>query len=170
MASKSDTVSLRKALITKDDPLHVHKTLGTLCLASFVWRLSQWGDESDMAFQTRPGLTLPTILLHLSLNMSSFEFVLPPRRINSGYRIWPEYRAHSLVFLLRSLAFLTLNWYEQVNNISPNYYWNLVIVMGSMAGADLGSKLCGDEYKSGFSRQLVSVESTECRMETFRSG
>lgn len=142
----------RRELITKDDPFHLHKTLGTLCLISYIWRLSQWGPERDMAFATHPQYTLPTILLHLLLNLSSFEFKLPPRRIDSGYRIWPEYRAHSLAFLCRSLATMLLTYYEGVYNKQPNYWMNLVIVLVTMAAADAGSNLT--DHQSGFSRKL----------------
>lgn len=139
-------------LITKDDPFHLHKTLGILCLISYIWRLSQWGPERDMAFATHPHYTLPTILLHLLLNLSSFEFKLPPRRIDSGYRIWPEYRAHSLVFLCRSLATMLLTYFEKMYNMTPNYWINLVIVLVTMAAADTGSSLT--DHQSGFSRKL----------------
>ena len=139
-------------LITKDDPFHLHKTLGTLCLISYIWRLTQWGPERDMAFATHPQYTLPTIVLHLLLNLSSFEFKLPPRRIDSGYRIWPEYRAHSLVFLCRSLATMLLTYCEQLYSKEPNYWMNLVIVLASMAAADAGSNLT--DHQSGFSRKL----------------
>lgn len=78
-------------LVTKEDPYLVHKTLGILVLFSFTWRLSQFG-ESDMGFETHPEWTVPTLILHLLLNLSSFEFRIPHQRIESGYRIWPEYR------------------------------------------------------------------------------
>jgi hypothetical protein len=142
----------RRELITKDDPVHLHKTLGILCLISYIWRLSQWGPERDMGFATHPQFTLPTLFLHLLLNLSSFEFKLPPRRIDSGYRIWPEYRAHSLVFLCRSLATMLLTYYEKLYNKLPNYWINLVIVLVTMAAADTGSNLT--DHQSGFSRKL----------------
>jgi hypothetical protein len=94
-----------KQLITKEDHLHLHKALGFLCLAFFAWRFALLFDEtSDLGFGIYPQWTIPTILLHLCLNLSSFEFKIPERRITTGYRIWPEYRLHSLVFLVRSLA------------------------------------------------------------------
>lgn len=155
---KADERSLatqwRSGLITKEDPLHVHKTLGTLCLLSYLWRLTQGGEEKDMAFASHPEWTLPTIGLHILLNLSSFEFRIPPRRIDSGYRIWPEYRLHSLVFLCRSLACMTLRWFEQTYQKPPLHVMNLVIVMASMAAADLGSHLAGGKHQSGFARQL----------------
>jgi hypothetical protein len=45
----------RAKLITKEDPIHVHKTLGILVLLSFIYRLSQYG-ETDMGFANKPNL------------------------------------------------------------------------------------------------------------------
>jgi hypothetical protein len=130
-------------LATKEDPLHLHKSLGTACLASFLWRFSYIRDPSaDLGFVYFPQFTFITILLHLFLNLSSFEFNLPEKRISSGYRIWPEYRLHSLVFLIRSLLLMTIYWHESVFDIEPNYWLNGLVVLGSMAAADLASATC----------------------------
>lgn len=142
-----------KQLVTKDDPFHIHKTLGLLCLTSYAIRFSQFGPkESDMAFGTYPMYTIPTLILHMLLNLSSFEFKIPPKRISSGYRIWPEYRIHSLVFLMRSLVSMGLTWYESIYNLAPDYRWNLAIVLATMGAADYGSHISG--HHSGFARQL----------------
>lgn len=75
-----------------------------LVLASSVFRIFQIG-ESDMGFLTHAAWTLPTLLLHAVLNLSSLHFRLPSRRIATDRgRIWPEYRLRSLVFCLRGLA------------------------------------------------------------------
>jgi hypothetical protein len=144
----------RGALITKEDPLHVHKTLGILCLFSFLWRFGQIGETTDMGFASHPDWTLPTLLLHYMLSLSSFEFRIPPKRINSGFRIWAEYRIHSVVFLCRSLALMALTWYEQKYELPPIYWMNLAIVLATVAAADIGSNYYGEKYKSGFARQL----------------
>lgn len=170
----------RDRLITKEDPFHVHKTLGILCLLSYIWRFSlgtiiRWrvlhvvGDtaitdatttdtvasDDMMGFNLYPEWTLPTLGLHLALNLSSFEFHIPPKRILSGYRIWREYRFHSLVFLCRSLALMAIQWYEDTYHVpSPNYVWNLVVVMATIMAADLGSRYLFEATSSGFARNL----------------
>jgi hypothetical protein len=145
----------KKQLITKEDPSHVHKTLGILVLISYIYRLSQCTlRNNDLGFADKPYLTIPTVLLHLALNLSSFEFHIPKQRIKGGYRIWPEYRAHSLVFLCRSLALMTLFWIEREWNLPENHYWNLVIVLATMAAADYASIVYGKDYQSGFAREL----------------
>lgn len=72
----------KKKLFTKEDSYHVHKTLGILVLCSYIWRLPKLGRE-DMGFRSYPEWTLPTLFLHLCLNLSSFEFHIPALRIKS---------------------------------------------------------------------------------------
>jgi hypothetical protein len=133
---------VQEKLVTKEDPRHVHKTLGILVLLSIIWRLSQYG-ATDMGFETRPEWTAPTLVLHLVLNLSAFLFRIPPRRIDSGFRIWPEYRVHSLVFLCRSLANIFVSWLEMTYSLEPNYAANYIIVIATIAAADLGSMSVG---------------------------
>jgi hypothetical protein len=142
----------KKQMITKEDPIHVHKTLGILCMLSYIFRIVQTG-PNDMGFVTFPALTMPTIVLHLLLNLSALEFKIPQKRISSGYRIWPEYRLHSLVFLARSLAVMALYWYEQTWQTGPNYDWNLAIIIAGMIAADLSS-YSQRNYRSATIRDL----------------
>ena len=137
-----------RQLFSKEDHLNVHKTLGGLVLLSYFWRLSQAG-ETDMAFATQPEWTVPTLLLHLFLNPSSFEFRIPVKRITTdGGRIWPEYRLHSLVFLSRALACIAVNWYEQHYQLKANYIFNLWIVLGAMAAGDISSYSVGKNHSN----------------------
>lgn len=76
----------KQQLATKEDPAHFHKILGITVLASYAWRFTMMA-ESDMGFATYPQLTLPTILLHWSLSMSSMLFNIPKKRIVTGDRI-----------------------------------------------------------------------------------
>mmetsp|Transcript_12907 Transcript_12907/g.24651 ORF Transcript_12907/g.24651 Transcript_12907/m.24651 type:complete len:352 (-) Transcript_12907:260-1315(-) len=135
-------------LFTHEDPQNVHKTLGGLCLLSYAFRLAQVG-AADMGFASHPEWTLPTIALHFLLNASSFVFHIPAVRIKTGYRIWPEYRLHSLVFLCRSLLFIGLVYLEQVHALPSSYRHdlNLLVVLGTMAAADLSSNAQG-KYRS----------------------
>jgi len=111
-----------------------------------------------LSFDKYPS-TIPTLLIHLFLNVSAFEFRIPSRHIDSGHRIWPEYRFHSLVFMCRSLATMLVTHVKRhaapSSPLPPQYLWNAVIVMTTMAAADAdaGSWYFG-ETQSGFSRQL----------------
>lgn len=151
----------KKQLITEEDPMHIHKTLGMACMLSYIFRIVQTG-PTDMGFATFPFLTVPTIVLHLLLNLTALLFKIPNRRIISGYRIWPEYRLHSLVFLSRSLAVIALYWYEQTfrtnDNEPPLYDGNLAIVMLGMVAADAAS-YAHRQYASSTIRDLDTAPS-----------
>ena len=130
-------------LISKEDPLHVHKSLGILCLLSYAWRMSMAG-EDDMGFTKYPQFTLPTILLHFLLSATSFVFRIPIKRIKSGgYRIWPEYRWHSLIFLCRSLLYMVIVYGERTFQQPPRYWLNHLVVIASIAAADTASQAQG---------------------------
>lgn len=143
----------KKQLITKDDPFHVHKTLGILCLCSFIWRFAHFG-SADMGFLSYPQYTMPTVLLHFSLTASAFFFKLPSRRIKNGTRIWPEYRMHSMVFLCRSLVAIAMYWYEDRFHLPRWYDFNLFLVLATMLAADLCSASVGKEFQSNSVRDL----------------
>lgn len=128
-------------LVTKDDATHIHKTLGLSCLISFVYRFVNAG-PSDMKFTSSNG-TFVMILVHALLSTSSLIFKIPARRINGGYRIWPEYRLHSIVFACRSLATMLVTWFEMRHGLEPIYALNVVIVMATLAAADFSSRSQG---------------------------
>ncbi|KAJ1454011.1 hypothetical protein M885DRAFT_253115 [Pelagophyceae sp. CCMP2097] len=130
--------SLRAKLFTHEDPLQIHKSLGLFCLVNFVYRFSHVG-PTDMRF-TSDWQTLAVLGLHAMLSLTSLIFQLPKKRIKGGYRIWPEYRLHSIAFALRSLVGMLVTWVELRRGAEPNYWINVGIVLGSMALADAGSK------------------------------
>ena len=127
---------------------HFHKILGFSCLASFLYRFSYIGHK-DGNFGPHYG-TLVFILMHLALNLSSFNFFVPKKRIQNkdgGYRIWAEYRAHGLVFSGRNLAFMFLIWLEQRNQREYSFM-DLPLVLATCAAADFGTCWLGPEFHS----------------------
>lgn len=139
-------------LFTKEDHFNFHKTLGIACLLSYLFRFAQAG-PTDMGF----GITMPTlacIALHTSLSVSSLIFKIPLKRIASGYRIWPEYRLHSIAFALRSLAGMLLIWVEGHFELEPRYELNALIVLGTLALADFGTYYVGPAGQSSTIRDL----------------
>lgn len=137
--------ALEKLFTSKEEShvFHIHKILGVSALVSYVYRFAHCG-ERDGNFGPTVG-TLFFILHHWLLNASSFVFSIPQKRIrDGGFRIWPEYRIHSLVFASRSLACMLLIWYEQkFQPAQPLYWMDLIIVLATCAAADYGSSLQG---------------------------
>lgn len=105
--AKHSTASL---MDSEEDRYFVHKTLGLACLGSFVYRFCHTG-KADMQFRHDDIGTLATLLLHATLSFSSLIFRIPQKRIKHGFRIWPEYRLHSIVFALRNLLGMLVTYY-----------------------------------------------------------
>lgn len=129
-------------LITKEDPYHIHQILGACCSLSFLCRLSYVG-EDDMGFARWPQYTIPTIILHLLLHVSSFEFSIPQKRIKDGSRQWPEYRLHAAVFATGSLSAVFIAHYEREQGIvesAPNYHWNFIVVLLRLLFVDIATR------------------------------
>ncbi|CAB9502827.1 expressed unknown protein [Seminavis robusta] len=150
---KEQTIG-EKLFQAKEDRMYFHKILGFSALASYAYRFINLGPQ-DGNFN---GITpLIFVVHHASLNLSSFVFDIPQRRIRGGFRIWPEYRIHSMVFTFRNLAcmlrlWMLLNivnkdddtvWYSVLNGGLVNW----AIVIATCAAADYGSSLSA-QYKS----------------------
>ena len=136
----------RTPLFTEEDTFNGHKLLGFACLSHYVFRFTRAG-ERDMDFAGTVS-SLLCILLHACLSLSSLIFKVPRKRIKDGSRIWPEYRLHSIIFAVRSLACMLLMWTEKRFNLEPMYFCNVAIVFATMAAADAASKLYADVHSS----------------------
>ena len=96
-------------LATKEDPLHIHKILGIICLINYGYRyyLLFTGGTMDLDNQTA------IILLgcHAALSTSSLVFHIPSVRNPKAPMIYPEYRLHSIIFVWRSVVCFLLTYY-----------------------------------------------------------
>jgi len=109
-------------LFTSHDPFNIHKSLGLLCLTSYLYRFCQLG-KFDMGFGS---YTPWIILLHVLLNLSSFVFSVPHKRHPSGVIIWKEYQLHSLIFVCRYATLLMYTWLHKYKAISiQNFHFFL---------------------------------------------
>jgi hypothetical protein len=149
---------IRTKLFTREDNTNIHKTLGVTCLLSYLWHFVRVG-EGDMGF-TNTYSTPMVIALHLLLSVSSIIFRIPAKRIVSGYRIWPEYRLHSIMFACRSLACMLLTWVEAQQGWAPEYRANAVICLATIAAADLSSYMVGPAGRSSTIRDLEAGPAT----------
>ena len=88
-------------LSTREDPWHLHKSLGLFCFLHFAYRYTLLASTGSMQLQTPFGLA--AILLHGVLSLSSLIFHIPKDRNPVAPMIYPEFRLHSIVFTLRSV-------------------------------------------------------------------
>lgn len=105
-----------KKLVTKEDShyFHMHKILGSACMVNFLYRIYLFASsiEHDLGFNIGSNVYLYTMFVHTLLHVSSFQFILSPRR-NPVYNIiWPEMRWHSLLFAYRSLIIMFLFMFQ----------------------------------------------------------
>lgn len=151
----------QEKLITKEDAFHHHKILGVLVLIIMLVRFTLVGQKTDMGFLSHPQFTVPTLFLHFLLNLSSFQFRIPLRRIKDGGRIWPEYRLHAATFAMRSMVTILLYHYERIYNWEPNYNLNYLIMIGGLLAADTASYSVSTKYQSRSVRDLDGHPATK---------
>jgi len=132
--------------------------LGVLVLGHYSYRffVFYWIDNGsgsediDMGFDSSSGENVWQLLsfaaLHILLQISSFGFWIPRKRHPDGFRIYPEYRAHALLFMMRSLVLVITALCRKASSeyksklSSRGMLWNAVVVVGNMAIVDLVSK------------------------------
>lgn len=104
-------------LVTKEDPIHIHKLLGGICLAHYIYRYYLLLTTGTMSLHTPVAYYM--VGIHGLLSCSSMMFHIPNQRIKGRPMIYPEYRLHSIVFALRSIAcyYLTYHGFHKIYNI-----------------------------------------------------
>jgi hypothetical protein len=90
--------------------MYVHKVLGAACLCNFIYRYGRLMVYGGMGFETPTGMY--TILLHGLLSGSSLIFHIPFIRNVHKPTIYPEFRAHSILFAWRSVIVCILHYYR----------------------------------------------------------
>jgi hypothetical protein len=88
---------------------HAHKFVGGLVLGHFLYRMILVWKYGHMFFGPNLG-TLFWIIVHASLHITSFQFIIPKRRNRVYNIIWPEMRWHTAIFAWRSLALMLAMW------------------------------------------------------------
>ena len=103
-----------RKLLTKEDPMHLHKTIGILALVNYFYRFYLLFFYGTMRLHTP--LALGMTAVHGALSVSSLVFHIPQKRHATLPMIYPEFRLHSIVFGLRSVLCCFIEHY------CPAYY------------------------------------------------
>lgn len=158
--------SWRTKLFTQEDPRGIHKTLGVYVLFHFVYRLTKtiFGDPSaGLASRCGNGPALLPILCvipHALLSLSSLIFHTVPReRVVGKPMIWQEFRAHNIIFGVRSVVCTIFAWVSYYFHHRP--FWRSTALLGS-SGAILLSNYLADEATRRL--RINPVESTTATM------
>ena len=119
-------------LITKEDTLHFHKVLGIFSLGHYIYRYNLLLFYGSMFINTPTDIAM--VAVHGLLSVSSFIFHIPMKRHAKLPMIYPEYRLHSIVFALRSVACCFIEY----SILSTNkYYYKIATCFGTMIVADI---------------------------------
>ena len=111
---------------------HIHKTLGILSLGHFVRRFGEFAVYRLMTFDRTAWFF---IAIHALLSWSSLIFYLAAFRSDMAPMIWPEFRAHSILFASRSLAAMSLT----LSGVSTPLT-RFINVFGTILLADLATR------------------------------
>lgn len=147
-------------LITHEDKFHIHKIMGCISLFNYFYLLFDYfysGAVAKLTLRTVDGKFIGLTWLHSILSLSALQFLIPRIRTGIIPMIWQEFRAHSIVFAMRSfllinvLYFIAKKFDVDVNSImksDDNYNWynaitgcaRLGIVLLAMKLADLSTE------------------------------
>jgi hypothetical protein len=97
-------------LVTKEDPYHIHKTLGIICLVNYGYRYYLLFTRGTMDLNNSTAAYL--VVAHAALSCTSMIYRIPKIRNRTGPMIYPEYRIHSILFALRSVVCFFLVYYQ----------------------------------------------------------
>jgi ferredoxin-NADP reductase len=97
-------------LVTHEDKLHIHKSMGVISLLNYFYLLFDCfysGAEAEITLRSVDGSFIGLTWVHTILSLSALQFLIPRTRTGILPMIWQEFRAHSIVFAVRS--FLIIN-------------------------------------------------------------
>ena len=92
-------------LMTREDPFHLHKTLGICSVLNFLYRYAfVYPRTGSLGFDGTP-FDWAIMIAHTALAFSSIQFRVPRHRIaHKPMIIYEEYRQHAMVFTFRCFS------------------------------------------------------------------
>jgi len=105
MGALDGLVHIKRKLVTKEDPLYLHKVFGLSALISFVYRYYYvYNNEGTLGFDG-DWLDWATLAVHMCLSSSSIIFHVVAKRLQGRPMvIYEEYRLHAITFTARCFA------------------------------------------------------------------
>jgi len=128
-------------LVTKEDPLHIHKLLGVVCLGNFFYRYFLSLVYGNMLLYSPSGIS--SVALHAILSLTSLVFHVPSNRIQGKPMIYPEMRLHTIVFSMRSVLCCFSYW------LGYSQYVRMSIIFLTMISADIVTYIYNKEGQNG---------------------
>jgi NAD(P)H-flavin reductase len=101
-------------LVTHEDKFHLHKIFGCVSLLNYFYLLFDFfysGATAEMTLRTVDTGFIGLTWVHSVLSLSALQFLIPRTRTGIIPMIWQEFRAHSIVFAVRSFVLINLLYF-----------------------------------------------------------
>ena len=101
-------------LVTHEDKFHLHKIFGCVSLLNYFYLLFDFfysGAVAEMTLRTIDSGFIGLTWVHSILSLSALQFLIPRTRTGIIPMIWQEFRAHSIVFAVRSFVLINLLYF-----------------------------------------------------------
>jgi NAD(P)H-flavin reductase/lipid-A-disaccharide synthase-like uncharacterized protein len=144
-------------LITHEDKFHIHKTMGLVSLLNYFYLLFDCfysGATADMTLRSVDGGFIGLTWVHSILSLSALQFLIPRTRTGILPMIWQEFRAHSIVFAVRSFLIINVLYFlfhhsdDSERTLSPTAIaLRLAIVLLAMKLADVSTEYLRENKK-----------------------
>jgi NAD(P)H-flavin reductase len=131
-------------LFTHEDFMNIHKILGSVCLINFMSLFIDFflgGFRGKLYYREINCFFIILSWVHILLSLSSLQFIIPRSRTGLLPMLWKEFRAHSILFALRSVICLNIEYFLK------NNYLRFLVVLATMMGADIITKYLREDIK-----------------------
>lgn len=133
-------------LITHEDKFHIHKSMGVISLLNYFYLIFDCfysGAEAEITLRSVDGSFIGLTWVHTILSLSALQFLIPRTRTGILPMIWQEFRAHSIVFAVRSFLIINALYFlfSKTNSTSvPAIAVRLAFVLFAMKMADFSTE------------------------------
>jgi len=141
-------------LITHEDRFHIHKSMGVVSLLNYFYLLFDCfysGATAEMTLRSVDGGFIGITWVHTILSLSALQFLIPRTRTGILPMIWQEFRAHSIVFAVRSFLIINALYFffdSKEDRISATaIIVRLVFVLVAMKLADISTEYLRENRK-----------------------
>ncbi len=141
-------------LITHEDKFHIHKTMGVISLLNYFYLLFDClysGATAEMTLRSVDGSFIGLTWVHTILSLSALQFLIPRTRTGILPMIWQEFRAHSIVFAVRSFLIITALYFffhsKEESTSTTAIMVRLAFVLLAMKLADVSTEYLRENKK-----------------------
>jgi len=141
-------------LITHEDKFHIHKSMGVISLLNYFYLLFDClysGATAEMTLRSVDGGFIGLTWVHTILSLSALQFLIPRTRTGILPMIWQEFRAHSIVFAVRSFLIINALYFffntKEESTSSTAIAVRLAFVLIAMKLADVSTEYLRENRK-----------------------